>query len=137
MKIFSLCVLVAGMLIGAVSVTSLAMDFKPYPGSKMDENATRDASAAAPAKLSEVYTTAESFEKVYAFYKGQYKEVPMSRPPPKLASGQQIQWAFFILDGGKSLADSNFWMKIQRPYVGRLDGKDNRDLTVVQTVRTK
>jgi hypothetical protein len=136
MKMLGSSLLVAGLLLAAANVPVLAQDFKPYAGSKLDEKATREASAAAPGKVSEVYTTTEPFEKVYAFYKGQYKEYQMSRPPPKLA-GQQIQWAFFILDGGKSLADSKLWMKIQRPYIGGVDGKDTRELTLIQTVRTK
>jgi hypothetical protein len=136
MKMFRSSLLVAGMLFWAANVPGMAQDFKPYAGAKLDEKASREASAAAPGKQSEVYTTADAFDKVHAFYKGQYKEVPMSRPPPKIA-GQQVKWAFFILDGGTSLADSRFWMKIQWPYIGRADGKDFRDVTVIQTVRTK
>ena len=114
----------------------LAQDFKPYTGSKVDEKATKEASATAPGKQSEVYTTSDSFDKVYAFYKGLYKEFAMSRQPPKLPSGQ-IKWAFFIIDGGTSLANSKYWVKIQRPYVGGTDGSDVRDVTVIQTVRSK
>jgi hypothetical protein len=133
---FRSLMLVAGMVLGAANVPGMAQDFKPYPGSRLDEKASREASAAAPGKQSEVYTTADDFDKVHAFYKGKYKEVPMSRPPPKVA-GQQVKWAFFILDDGTSLANSNHWMKIQWPYVGRVDGQDARDATVIQTVRTK
>ncbi|MDP8980924.1 MAG: hypothetical protein M3O35_10065, partial [Acidobacteriota bacterium] len=95
-----------------------------------------EASAAAPGKKSEVYTTGDSFDKVYAFYKGLYKEFSMGRMPPNV-SGQQVHWAFFILDGGKDLAKSGYWMKIQHPYIGGADGKDVRDVTVIQTVRSK
>jgi hypothetical protein len=56
---------------------------------------------------------------------------------PRLPSGQQIQWAFFIIDAEKDLKSSKYWMKIQRPYVGGADGKDIRDVTVIQTVRAK
>src|ERR1035438_8478643 len=49
--------------------------------------------------------TGDAFDQVYAFYKGQYKEYKMPQGP-KLASGQQIKWAFFILDGGKDLVTS-------------------------------
>ena len=127
-------VLVAGSVLLAVGK---AQDFKPYAGSKVDEKASREASAAAPGKQSEVYTTSDGFDKVYAFYKTLYKESAMSRPPPKLPSGQQLKWAFFLIDGGTSLASSKYWMKIQRPYVGGADGKDIRDITVIQTVRAK
>ncbi len=136
MRRFALFLLVAGMLLAAVNVPCLAQDFKPYAGSKLDEKGSREASAAAPGKQSEVYTTGDAFDKVLAFYKGLYKEFAM-RGAPKLPSGQQVQWAFFILDGGKNLSDSKYWMKIQRPYVGGTDGRDVRDVTVIQTVRAK
>jgi hypothetical protein len=123
-----------GLLAGSIL---LAQDFKPYTGSKVDEKASREASAAAPGKQSEVYTTSDAFDKVYAFYKGLYNEYTMMHGGPKLPSGQQIRWAFFILDGGKDLAKSKYWMKIQRPYVGGTDGSDIRDITVIQTVRSK
>ena len=61
----------------------LAQDFKPYTGSKLDEKATREASAAAPGKQSEVYTTSDPFDKVYAFYKALYRN---SRCPDSLPS---------------------------------------------------
>ena len=129
--------LVAGMLVASVNVLCLAQDFKPYAGSKLDEKASRDASAAAPGKQSEVYTTGDALDKVYAFYKSLYKEYTMRSTGPKLPSGQQVKWAFFILDGGTTLANSKLWLKIQRPYVGGADGQDVRDMTLIQTVRTK
>jgi hypothetical protein len=137
MRKLSLFLIVVSMILAAVNTPCLAQDFKPYPGAKLDEKSSREASAAAPGKQSEVYTTGDAFEKVYAFYKGLYKEFTMSSSSPKLASGPQIKWAFFILDGGKDLASSKYWMKIQRPYVGGADGQDIRDITVIQTVRSK
>jgi hypothetical protein len=137
MRRFALFLVVAGMLIASVNVPCLAQDFKPYTGSKLDEKASREASAAAPGKQSEVYTTDDAFDKVYAFYHGLYKEYTMRSSGPKLPSGQQIRWAFFIIDGGKDLSSSKLWMKIQRPYVGGTDGKDIRDISVIQTVRAK
>src|SRR5260370_860359 len=137
MRRFALFLLVAGTLLTAVNVPCLAQDFKPYPGSKPDEKGSREASSAAPGKQSEVYTTDDAFDKVYAFYKGLYKEYTMMHGGPKLPSGQQIKWAFFILDGGQDLTKSKYWMKIQRPYVGGAEGKDIRDITVIQTVRAK
>lgn len=130
--------LVAAGMLSSVSVPCLAQDFKPYPGAKLDEKVSREASAAAPGKQSEVYTTEDAFDKVYAFYKGLYKEYAMpGRGAPKLPTGQPMKWAFFLIDGGKDLSTSKYWMKVQRPYVGGTDGKDIRDLTVVQTVRSK
>ena len=133
----SVLVLVAGMLVASVNVLFSAQDFKPYAGSKLDDKASREASAATPGKQSEVYTTSDPMDKVYAFYKGLYKEFPMRSTGPKLPSGRQVKWAFFIVDGGTTLANSKLWMKIQRPYVGGADGQDVRDITLIQTVRTK
>jgi len=124
-------------VLGSILGLANAQDFKPYAGSKLDSEASREASAAAPGKQSEVYTTADSYEKVYAFYKGQYKEFVIGNGGPKLPSGQQIRWAFFILDGAKDLATSKYWMKVQRPYVGGSDGKDIREVTITQTVHNK
>jgi hypothetical protein len=133
----SMFLILASMLLTGGNPPSLAQDLKLYPGAKLDEKSSQEASAAAPGKQSEVYITADTFEKVYAFYKGAYKEYTMSSSSPKLPSGQQIRWAFFIIDGGKDLATSKYWMKIQRPYVGGADGQDVRDITIIQTVRSK
>lgn len=46
-------VLIVLMAVGAAP--GRAQDFKPYPGSKADEKASREASAAAPGKESQVY----------------------------------------------------------------------------------
>jgi len=129
MRGFVLFLTVGGML--------LAHDFKAYTGSKLDEKASREATAAVPGKQSDVYTTGDVLDKVYAFYKGLYPEYTMRNSGPKLPSGQQIKWAFFIIDGGKDLSTSKHWMKIQRPYVGGAEGKDIRDITLIQTVRAK
>jgi hypothetical protein len=126
-----------GTILMWTTVQCVAQDFKSYAGSKLDEAASREASAAAPGKQSEVYTTADSYEKVYASYKVLYKEYTMMHSGMKLPSGKDVRWAFFILDGGKDLAGSKFWIKIQRPYVGGADGKDIREITVIQTVHSK
>ncbi len=128
--------LLAGLLI-TFSTLCLAQDFKPYTGAKLDDKASHEASAAVPGKESQVYTTGDALDKVYAFYKGTYKEFSMRSSGPTLPSGEQVKWYFFILDGGTTLANSKLWMKIQHPYVGGADGKDIRDLTIIQTVRTK
>jgi hypothetical protein len=125
------------LLLLAAALIASADDLKLYPGAKLDSKASADASSATPGKQSEVYTTADPLDKVYAFYKDKYKEVTMGSGGPKLPSGQQVKWYFFILDGGTTLANSKYWMKIQHPYVGGADGKDVRDITVIQTVRSK
>jgi hypothetical protein len=128
----------------AITVTaSFAQDFKQYPGSRLDEQAGRQASAAAKGLECQVYATGDSFDKVYAFYKGLYKEFSTPFPTQKLPNGQEVKWAFFILDGGKDLSHSKYWMKIQRPYIGTIAGdgrgdfKDIRDVSVIQTVRSR
>jgi len=131
MRRFWSLLFVASILIAAGSVPCLGQDFKPYPGSKVDVKASSEASAAAPGKESQVYTTMDALDK------GLYKEITIGNSGPKLPSGEQVRWVFFAIDGGPSLAQSKYWMKIQRPYVGGTDGKDIRDITVIQTVRTK
>jgi len=118
--------------------TGIAQELKRFPGSQLDDKASREASQTAPGKESQVYTTFESFDKVFAFYKALYKQdTTMRSSGPKLSSGQQVQWAFFIIDGGASMRDSKNWMKVQRPYVGGADGSDIRNVTLIQSVRTK
>ena len=135
MRRFAFFVVLAGMLLASVNAPCLAQDFKPYPGSKLDEKASRDASAALPDKKSEVYTTDDAFDKVYAFYKGLYKEYTMPGPARKASSG--LRWAFFLLDGEKDLGSSKYWMKVQRPFISGAGNKDIRDITVIQTIRAK
>lgn len=137
MRRISLLPTVVIIFIAAGIAPGWAQDFKPYPGSKVDDKASREASAAAPGKESQVYTTMDAIDKVSAFYKGLYKEITMRSSGPKLPSGEQVRWVFFAIDGGPSLAQSKYWMKVQRPYVGGTDSKDIRDVTVIQTVRTK
>jgi hypothetical protein len=138
----SIITFIASCSILAIVVTvSAAQDFKQYPGSTLDEQAGHQASAVAKGLESQVYTTDDGFDKVYAFYKSLYKEFPTPFPSQKLPGGKEVKWAFFILDGGKDLSRSKYWMKIQRPYIGTIaedgrgDFKDIRDVSVIQTVR--
>jgi hypothetical protein len=138
MKRFAYGGLALSALLAFTSAAGIAQELKLFPGSHLDDNASGEASKTVPGKESKVYTTSESFQKVFAFYKGAYKQdTSMPSAGPKLPSGQQIQWAFFIIDGGTKLSNSNYWMKIQHPYVGGTDGKDIRDVTVIQSVRKK
>jgi hypothetical protein len=127
------------LLAAATPAPALAQDLKTYPGAKLDPESSRLASA--PGAQCQVYTTSDSFEKLYAFYKSVYKEVKWRVPPPTLPSGRPLQWAFFIIDQGADLKSSKYWLKIQHPYIGTiaddggLDFKDIRDLSVIQTVR--
>lgn len=130
--------LVMSVILISASAFGIAEELKVFPGSRLDEKASAEASQAAPGKVSQVYVTSESFDKVFAFYKGIYKQdLSMHSTGPKLPSGEQIQWAFFLIDSGTKLSNSNFWMKVQHPYVGGSDGKDIRDVTVIQSVRKK
>lgn len=120
---------------------SLAQDFKPYPGARLDEKASRQASAQVRGLECKVYTSSDSFERVRSYYRSLYKEFPAPFPSQKLPNGQEVQWVFFILDGGRDLAHSKSWMKVQRPYIGDIDSeadfKDVRDITVIQTVSSQ
>lgn len=127
-------------ILAAAALPVAAQEFQPYPGSKLDEKAGRQASSIAKNKECRVYATGDSFEKVYSFYKARYREITSPFPRQKLPNGTDVKWAFFVLDDGKTLSRSRFWMKIQRPYIGDVDDaaefKDVRDVSVIQTVRT-
>ena len=124
-------------LAASTCTLSFAQEFKSYPGSRVDENAGRQASARGI--QSEVYTTADSFEKVCSFYRALYKEHRWPLPAPTLPSGKQVQWAFFILDGAKDIVHSKSWVKVQRPYIltvdENVDFKGIRDVTLIQKLR--
>src|ERR1700676_1279685 len=137
MRRLSLFLIVVSVILSAANAPCLAQDLKPYPGAKLDERSSREASAAAPGKQSEVYTTADAFQKVYAFYKGLYKEYAMPSSSPKLPSGQQVKWVFLLLEGGKDLARFKTWMKMEPPYVGGADAQDIGDITVIHPDRSK
>lgn len=122
-----------------------ADQFKPYPGAVVDAKASKDATDTAKEAgmtgKTTIYATRDSFEKVYAFYKGTAKEykMPGEGGPTKLPSGQELREAYFILDGAKDIVVSKLWIKIQRPYVGGMEigkdfqvrYKDVRDVTAV------
>jgi hypothetical protein len=139
MKIRKAHLIACWIALASVCVPGAAQTFKQYPGSKLDEKASRQGSTAGAE--SQVYTTNDSFDKVFAFYKGLYKEFSLdsrvSHSGPSLPSGKTTQWAFFILDGEKDLAHSKLWMKIQRPFILKADMKDIRDVSVIQTVRKR
>ena len=128
---------IALAIVGMLSAA--AQDFRQYPGSKLDENASQQASTVARGMDCRVFTTSDSYDKVYAYYKGLYKEFTAPFPHQKLRDGTDVKWAFFILDGGKDLAHSRYWMKIQRPYITTVDDNADfqgvRDISVIQTVR--
>jgi hypothetical protein len=130
------------------SIIALASDFKPYPGAKIDEKATQESnqspagSKMGKAPKSTIYTTSDSFQKVLDFYKGMAKEYQMPHQKEgkvkKLPSGQELKEAYFIFDGASDLMSSKQWIKVQRPYIGRvkMEGfqpkyEDVRDVTAI------
>ncbi|MBI4795401.1 MAG: hypothetical protein HY790_06115 [Deltaproteobacteria bacterium] len=132
-----------------VAAGALAADFKPYPGTRVDEAATRqarEAVAQSPLQSMEmvptIYLTNDPFEKVAAFYRGLAREYKMpgrqDRGPQKLPGGQELKEAYFIFDGAKDLVTSRRWAKVQRPYIGGLkmvgrtpQYQDVREVTVI------
>jgi len=131
MRILSRAVTASVVLLLASMVTAGA--FKAYPGAKLDDKATREGTGT-------VYTTADSFEKVAAFYKGVGTEYMMPRASgtsgkPKKLGAYDLWEAYFILDGAKDLAGSKLWAKVQRPALGLykedLSSGQVRDVTVI------
>ena len=120
---------------------SVAQDFQFYPGSKLDEKAGLRASSVLEGMECHVYTTSDSFDKVYSFYKAHYNEIPVPFPKQKISDGKEVRWAFFVLDGARDLQHSAYWMKIQRPYIRGGDDSaafdEIRDISVIETVRNK
>ncbi len=131
--------------------TSSAAQFKPYPGAAVDSKASKEAAEIAKGAgltgKTTIYTTRDSFEKVFAFYKGAAKEykMPHEGGPQKLPSGQELKEAYFIFDGGKDITVSKLWIKIQRPYIGGMEigkdfqvkYKDVRDVTAITVSEQK
>lgn len=94
--------------------------FKPYPGAAVDQKASKESREAAGVDVT-IYTTRDSFDKVYAFYRSIGKEYRMPSPeaPARLRSGSTLQEAYFIFDGAVDIMASKAWIKVQRPYLGR------------------
>lgn len=124
-------------------------EFKSYPGAKVDQKATDEANKiSAQHKItSTIYTTKDGFDKVVTFYKGIAKEYKMPGQEgqvKKLPSGHELKEAYFIFDGANDLMSSKLWVKIQRPYIGRvkMEGltpkfEDVRDLTSISVSERK
>ena len=119
-----------------------------YPGARIDQAATNTARTVASSRPdfeTTVYTSTDSFDRVYAFFKRTAKEYKViGSGVRKLPNGQTLQDAFFLLDSAPSLADSKRWVKIQRPYIGEYGlahgtptKDDVRDITAIILVRKK
>jgi hypothetical protein len=142
------------LMVFVFSSLAFAAEFKPYPDSRADEKATQEANQmAAGSKMgkapkSTIYTASDSFEKVFDFYKGMAKEFKMPHQKEgkvkKLPSGQELKEAYFIFDGAGDLMGSKLWIKVQRPYIGRvkMEGyqpkyEDVRDVTAIVVAEQK
>lgn len=140
-KAGSVIVVVAALAVGSLLA---AAAFKPYPGARLDERATRDANAAAKqagmGSVATVYTTGDPFAKVAAFYKGIAAEYSMPRASgtagkPKKYPGYDLYEAYFIFDGAPDLSQSRLWVKVQRPaialYAEGPESEEVKDVTVI------
>lgn len=129
-----LAYVVSSAMVFALATIALAADFTPYPGATPDAKATQEANqeiakAGMTGTKATIYTTNDSFEKVYAFYGKSAKEYRMPHKKEgtvtKLPSGQELREAYFIFDGAPDIMASKLWIKVQRPYIGRVEiGKD-------------
>jgi hypothetical protein len=77
-----------GVFLGCGWLPAMAQDFKQYPGSTVDKTASRQSST--NRIESQLYTSADTFDKIYAFYKGLYKEQIPAPPAPSLPSGARV-----------------------------------------------
>jgi hypothetical protein len=119
-----------------------------YPGAKIDQAATNRARTSASARSdfeTTVYTSADSFVQVCAFFRKNGKEYKtVGGGARKLPNGQTLQDAFFLLDGAQNLALSKRWVKIQRPYLGEygltrgaVEKNNLREVTAIILVKKK
>jgi hypothetical protein len=100
--------------------------FKVYPGARLEEvyeegqSETGGKMSKAPKVI--IFTTADFFENVVAFYRGvtrEYRVLGGGGKPLRLSSGQELKEAYFIFDDAADIMTSKHWVKIQRPYLGR------------------
>jgi len=100
--------------------------FKVYPGAKLED--VYETKQAEPVgknlKTSKeiVFTTADPFESVVAFYSGiarEYRIPGRMGKVMKLFSGEELKEAYFIFDDAVDIMTSKHWIKIQRPYLGK------------------
>ncbi len=107
----------------------LRAEFKIYPGAEIDQQATKlqmemiNQTKQKNLKTT-VYRTADSFQKVCAFYSKIGSEFAVARSSgssgkPKMSDvfGRELWEAYFIFDGAKDIAGSKLWAKVQYPYL--------------------
>jgi len=141
-------VLLAAIGLALTALPSRAGDFKAYPGATLDAKASEAASAAAAAaglsQKSTVYTSADEFEKVVAFYGSTGTVIPLPASMAsgtKLPDGRVVHTAWISLDGSTSLATSKRWIAVHHPYVGTVDAsgkaQDVREVTAITLTEAK
>jgi hypothetical protein len=132
---------IAGAVVLGWFTATAAAQFQLYPGAKSDDwtaKALVEAKTALPPGTdTELYVTTDAYDKVHTFYKGNAREIVVGGAGLTLPDGTAIRWSFFILDNGKTLADSKLWLKVQRPSVLDNAMKNVRDVTSIQLVRKK
>jgi hypothetical protein len=152
-KMKSLVYVLSFIVLVAMSTISFAGEFKLYKGAKMDNKATQKArqivvgTKVGKGAQTTIYTTGDSFEKVFHFYNGiakEYKMPWMGGKAKTLPSGQEIKDAFFIFDGAPDITTSKLWIKIQRPYIGavKMEGyipkyEDIQEITCISVYEQK
>ncbi len=159
-------ILLAALLATPALPDQAAAQFAAYPGSVRD--AALEAKAAEQAQragmgaatTSTIATSADSFEKVTAFYRSRGKEVMLPKPPGQPAAGYErelpggfrrgpnglevipsgikVKQVIFILDGAADINASKDWISALRPLVGDMMQRDGlmtytdvRDVTAI------
>jgi hypothetical protein len=114
------------LMLFALPVGVFAGTFEVYPGAKLEDTyEARQSDAGSKMRKTPkvfIFTTNDFFENVVAFYRGIAREykVPGSRgKSAKLSSGEELKEAYFILDNAGDISTSQYWVKIQRPYLGK------------------
>jgi hypothetical protein len=124
-----------------LSAVVFAGTFKVYPGARLyDVMESKQPEAVNKISRTQkiiIFTTDDLFENVVAFYRGtarEYRTPGSSGKPTKLASGQEIKEAYFILDDAADIMTSKHWIKIQRPYLGKgqsREGFHGKEVTAI------
>jgi hypothetical protein len=149
----------AFLLLPALAAAGSA-DFKPYPGSTEDPAlaaALTEQSLKYGGVKTQVWTSADSFEKVFAYYRRSGPEFVLKRPtrpdspyehevPASMIAGAAagapavpVKEVHIILDGAASLATTRRWLTITHPVFAKttVDGLmitlgDRRDVTAIE-----
>ncbi len=124
--------ILAFAMLFCLPVLGFSASFQVYPGAKLDgvyeTKQTQPGSKTVKTSKEIVFTTADPFESVVAFYSGitrEYKIPGRTGHTMKLFSGQELKEAYFIFDNAPDVMTSSHWIKIQRPYLGKDQSKES------------